>query len=163
MGMFKYLIIGKSLERALGYSVGYVGAVIMFIIASNTTGLTVPLIFSVAEMATLLKSTVLFIVLGMGVYYDLTVIFDRFSLIFNMEDISMIKEDLDTDDPPTFTNIENNDADSLCQLDVPSMKSRKDCLSGDAVKKGSIRFTNFNGFWSKDSDEPTLKDINYYF
>ena len=31
------------------------------------------------------------------------------------------------------------------------------------LRKGTINFVNFNGFWKKEIEKPSLKDINYHF
>jgi hypothetical protein len=82
--VLRNLAVVRSLERALGNSMGYFAAIIMLGAASRTTGLSVALIFSVLEMASLLKTNVLLIVLSLGLYYETTVIMNRFAMVFNL-------------------------------------------------------------------------------
>ena len=79
--------------RGIGNSIGFISALVIFVIAYNTTGLTVPKIFSVLEMGAILKLTVLYVVLGIGVYYESTIVFNRFAGIFSLEEAAMIKLD----------------------------------------------------------------------
>jgi ABC-type multidrug transport system fused ATPase/permease subunit len=99
VNLFKNLAFFRSLERAVGKSIGVVSALVMFIIATYTTGLTTPKVFSVMEMAGVLKMTVLMVVLGVALYFETKVIFTRFSVIFSIEEKSMIKVDEETKSP----------------------------------------------------------------
>ena len=65
----------------------------MFVFASNYTVLNVPKILSVLEMGAILKLTVLYVVLGIGLYYESVVVFNRFASIFGIEETCMIKID----------------------------------------------------------------------
>lgn len=66
----------------------------MFIIASYTgEGLTFAKIFSVLEVMTALKLNALLLILGLGLYFELKVVFSRFSNIFNIEFKTMIPID----------------------------------------------------------------------
>jgi hypothetical protein len=70
---------------------GFIGALIMFLIAySANTGLTLAKIFSILEIVTTLKLSVLMVALGFGVYYELKVSFGRFASIFNIKNTYMI-------------------------------------------------------------------------
>jgi ABC-type bacteriocin/lantibiotic exporter with double-glycine peptidase domain len=93
ISVFRNLAVARSLERALGNSIGYMAAIIMLGVASMTTGISVALIFSVLEMASLLKANVLLVVLSLGLYYETTVVLGRFAVIFNIEALAMIKKD----------------------------------------------------------------------
>ena len=99
VNLFKSLAFFRSLERGIGKSIGVVSALVIFIIATYTTGLTTPKIFSVMEMAGVLKMTVLMVVLGVALYYETKVIFTRFSVILSIEEKSMIKVDEETKSP----------------------------------------------------------------
>jgi ATP-binding cassette, subfamily C (CFTR/MRP), member 4 len=163
---FKYLAFGRAIERALGNTISFIAALVMIIVAAYTTGLNVPKLFSVHEMAGLLKATVLCMVLGIALYYETTIVFTRFSVIFNIPEIAMIQKELEgANDAPAETDDRLN---SIEQLNEPVMKQKImskeiDEIEEGAIKKGTIRFTGFNGFWKKDSSIPTLKNINYVF
>jgi hypothetical protein len=65
----------------------------MFVVASKTTGLNLAKIFSVLEITTTLKMTILLVVLGVGLYYEIKVVFSRFASIFNLEEKAMLRID----------------------------------------------------------------------
>ena len=65
----------------------------MFVLASTTSGLTTPTVFSVMEIRTTIKASVMHMVMGIGLYYETKVTLNRFALIFNIEEKSMINVD----------------------------------------------------------------------
>jgi hypothetical protein len=70
---------------------GLIGALIMFIVAYYAeTGLTLAKIFSILEIVTTLKMSVLMVALGFGIYYELKVSFSRFASMFNIKQTNMI-------------------------------------------------------------------------
>jgi len=70
---------------------GFIGALIMFLVAySANTGLTLAKIFSILEIVTSLKFSVLMVALGFGIYYEVKVSFGRFASIFNIKNNNMI-------------------------------------------------------------------------
>jgi hypothetical protein len=90
----KRLAIGRSFERAIAYTNGYVSSLIMFILASTVNNdLTFAIIFSTLEMIASLKINTTQFVSGVGLYYEIKVVFTRFASIFNVQIKSMIEID----------------------------------------------------------------------
>lgn len=87
------MALGKAFERALGYFISFIASLVMIIVAYYLAGIDFPKIFSVLEIMSSLKVNVLMFVLGMGLYYEIKVIFARFASIFNLENKSMIHID----------------------------------------------------------------------
>lgn len=46
---------------------------------------------------------------------------------------------------------------------LKTINANKIQAESEKLKKGSVVFKNFNGFWKKDSDKPALKNCNFYF
>jgi glycerol-3-phosphate acyltransferase PlsY len=87
------LAFGKSVERALGYFISFFASLVMIVIAYYVAGIDFTKIFSVLEIMSSLKANVLMFTLGMGLYYELKVIFGRFASVFNLENVSMVHVD----------------------------------------------------------------------
>ena len=88
---FYLLALGRSVERAIGNSLGFISSLVMFIIADNAgTDLTLAKIFSTLEVAGGLKMTIMFLAVGVGVYYEIMVVFGRFANIFNIQNTQMV-------------------------------------------------------------------------
>lgn len=92
--LYRLLAVGRAVERAIGNSLGFIGSFVMFIVAYYaSTGLTLAKIFSTLEVATALKQTIIMMALGLGVYYEIKVVFGRFANIFNIENTCMLQID----------------------------------------------------------------------
>ena len=88
---FYRLALGRSLERAVGNSMGFVSSLVMFIIAFYAgTDLTLAKVFSTLEIAGTLKGSILMLTMGLGVYYETMVVFGRFANIFNIQNTRMV-------------------------------------------------------------------------
>jgi hypothetical protein len=90
---FKKLAFLRAVERGIGNSIGLIISLVMFVIASAASGLRTPTIFSVMEIRTTIKTSVMHMVMGIGLYYETKVTLSRFALIFNIEERSMINVD----------------------------------------------------------------------
>lgn len=98
---YKKLSWGRSVERALGNSIGYCAVIIMFIAVHyfSSRELTIPLIFSTLEIIISLRLFMRSIVFGFNFYYEIKEVFARFASIFNIKNISMIQIDEDSKQP----------------------------------------------------------------
>lgn len=91
MDNLKKLALGRAIERALGNSISLISSVIMFVVAHYAnTELSFAKIFSTLEIMTSLRLYTFLMVLALGLYYELKVVFDRFASIFNIEPKSMV-------------------------------------------------------------------------
>ena len=82
--MFRRLSFGRAFERSIGVSISFISALIIFVVAKDTIGLTVPKIFSVMEIMGLLKMASLYMALGMGSYYETVTLFNRYAMILKI-------------------------------------------------------------------------------
>ena len=86
--------IGRSLEKAVGNSIGFCSSLVMFVAAHYAqTDLTFPKIFSTLEIITNFKQSISTFSRGISFYYEVRVVFERFASIFNIENASMIEID----------------------------------------------------------------------
>ena len=66
----------------------------MFILTYNFTGrLTFAIIFATLEMFASVKRSLTFMNIGVGLYFELKVIFSRFAIVFNIKNTSMVEID----------------------------------------------------------------------
>ena len=65
----------------------------MFAVVHYQNGLSVALIFSSSLTLVFLRQNIFFFGTGLGFFYELNVIFERFANILNIKNIQMIKID----------------------------------------------------------------------
>jgi hypothetical protein len=91
---------GRSIDRAMGYSVGYLGTFIMYVVASEVNhNLTLAVIFTMLEMMSTIRESVMSWIEGVGFYYELQVVYGRFAGVFNLKNTSMKEIDENTKEP----------------------------------------------------------------
>ena len=78
------MAFGRAIERGIGKSLAFASALVIFVTEYNSTGLNTPLIFSVMEMAALLNMAAISMVLGIGLYFETKVVFNRFATIISI-------------------------------------------------------------------------------
>lgn len=87
----KRLAFGRSIDMSLGYIIGFLSALIIYILAANINGnLTFALIFTTLEMMSSMWARIIGWIKGVNFYYELKVILGRFASVFNLESKSMI-------------------------------------------------------------------------
>jgi len=83
--------LGRSLERAIGNSIGLWSSFVMFVAAHYAqTDLTLSKIFSTLDIIINFKLSIFLLASALGFYFEVKVVFERFASIFNVENISMI-------------------------------------------------------------------------
>ena len=87
---FKKVAILRATERGIGNSIGLTSVVLMFITANSIQNLTTPKIFAVMEARNILRIGIMYIVMGIGLFYEMKVIVGRVALMMNIEERSMI-------------------------------------------------------------------------
>jgi len=88
---YKKLSIGRSLERTIADSIGFWASLVMFVVAHYIqTVLTLSKIFSTLDIIINFKQSLAYMTIGLGFYYEVKVVFERFASIFNIENVSMI-------------------------------------------------------------------------
>ena len=87
----KRLAFGRSIERALGISIGFFSGLVIFILAQyfNERKIGIVEIFTCLEMVSSFKVTILNLGSGLALYYEIKIILNRFSNILNIENIAM--------------------------------------------------------------------------
>lgn len=97
---YRRLSFGKSLERALSNFVGIASGFLMYIVAHYAgTHLSIPKIFSTLEVIFAFKYSIFMLGVGLGFYYEVKVVFERFASIFSIKRTSMIEIDPETKEP----------------------------------------------------------------
>jgi hypothetical protein len=91
---YRRLSFGKSLERAISNFIGIASGFLMYLVAHYTgTGLTMPKIFSTLEVIFAFKYSIFMLGVGLGFYYEVKVVFQRFASIFSIKRTAMIQID----------------------------------------------------------------------
>ena len=91
MGL-RRLALGRSFDRACACVIGILSAFTIYILAANITdNLSLAIIFSTLEMMATLRIKLTVFTQGIALYYELEVIFSRFSSIFNIKPKSMTR------------------------------------------------------------------------
>ena len=102
---YKRLSFGRSIERAIADSIGLCSVLVMFVAAHYAqTDLTLSKIFSTLDIIINFKLSIFMFVSGLGFYYEVKVVFERFASIFNIENVSMIEIDPNTLQPISKLN-----------------------------------------------------------
>ena len=100
IGHLKSLALGRAFERGLAHSIGFIGSFVMLVLASEVNHhLSFTLIFSTLELVTYLRSNMIILTLGVGLYYEIQVVCGRFASIFNVNFKSMIPIDEEKKQP----------------------------------------------------------------
>ena len=78
--------LGRSFERALGKSIGFLSSFTMFLIAVHV-GMRIDssFIFSTLVVTETVKYFTIYAVYGIDLFHELNIIFERFALIFNIK------------------------------------------------------------------------------
>lgn len=85
------LAFGRAVERSMAHASSILGSLLLFIFTYYFTGrLTFAIIFSTLEMFASVKRSLTFMNIGVGLYFELKVIFGRFAIVFNIEEKAMI-------------------------------------------------------------------------
>jgi len=88
---YKRLSVGRSLERAIADSIGLWASLVIFVAAHYVqTELTLSKIFSTLDIIINFKMSISILASGLGFYYEVKVVFERFASVFNIENVSMI-------------------------------------------------------------------------
>ena len=83
----KKLGLGRSLERALSKSIGFISSVILFLVAiSLSIKIDTSFIFSILVATGAIKFFAIYSILGIDLLHELHISFDRFASIFNIEE-----------------------------------------------------------------------------
>jgi len=140
----------------------------MFIVANSISTLTTPKIFSVMEARGILRAAVMLIVMGIGLYYEMKVIMGRVALVMNIEERSMIHlSELEQPEHPKNQSVENininliesehnikiaelaTDPKARRERQMNTIKTFKRQTESLLLKKGTVLFKDFNGYWKK--------------
>lgn len=82
---------GRSIDSSLGFTVGYLSTFAIYVIASEVNhSLTLAAIFSLLEMMSTIRYSIMFGTDGVAVYFELLVVYERFASFFNLKNKSMI-------------------------------------------------------------------------
>ena len=94
----KRLAFGRAFERAMAHSTAFLSSLVMFILADTIgpKGLTFALIFSTLEIFSSVRRSLTWLNIGVGLYFEIKVVFGRFASIFNIPNKSMIEIDPET-------------------------------------------------------------------
>ena len=96
------LSVGRAFQRALGNCTSIMAGFICFLFMHFTgsgSELTLAKIFSTMELMVTTRLLVFELGMAIGFYYELKVIFERFTNIYNIADKRMILIDEDTKEP----------------------------------------------------------------
>ena len=86
------LAFGRAFERALGVSISFISSLAVFILAFHLgANLTFPIIFSVMQTMIGIKKNMESVAVGVGLYHEIKVTFERFANAFNIQKRSMIQ------------------------------------------------------------------------
>ena len=88
------LALGRALERSIANSTAFLSCLVIFIMVEEINhDLTFLKIFSALEMFASIKKGLSEFNIGVSLYYEIKVVFDRFASIFNIKNKSMIQVD----------------------------------------------------------------------
>jgi ATP-binding cassette subfamily C (CFTR/MRP) protein 4 len=122
--------------------------------------LTAAVIASTLEVIFSFKFSIIMLGLGLGFYYEVKVVFARFASIFSIKPTAMIRIDPLTKDPI-------NSQQGQGFEDLPSqhniLQMERVGSAATSLNRGEILFKDFNGYWKRSFDTPSLKDLNLFF
>ena len=79
------MALGRSFERATGVWAGNLSVFTMYILYYyNYDGLTWPVIFNAMEIIVALRMSTMILIVGVGFYHEVKVVFKRFANIFSI-------------------------------------------------------------------------------
>ena len=86
------MAFGRAFERAMAHATAFLSSLVMFIVAYNTDKdkLNFAIIFSTLEIFSSVRRNLALLNIGVGLYFEMKVVFGRFASIFNIENKSMI-------------------------------------------------------------------------
>ena len=91
---YKSLSLGRSAERALSNFIGIASGFIMYLASHySNTGLDLAKMFSCLQVIFSFKHYITYLIVGLGCYYEVSVVCGRFANIFPIKDTSMVEID----------------------------------------------------------------------
>ena len=88
------MALGRAFERAIANATAFLSCLVIFVLAEEVNhDLTFSKIFSALEMFASIKFSLTIANIGVGLYFEIKVVFGRFASIFNIENKSMIQID----------------------------------------------------------------------
>ena len=126
--------LGRSVERAVAKSIGFLSSFAIFLIALHMSmRIDSSFIFSILVIAGIVKSMNIYAVYGIDLLYELNAIFERFAFIFNVE------------------------------LNSKDRRLPEATLLGKLRTSGHpVVFESYSTFF-QDNDQPLLSDISCHF